>query len=247
MMDVLTIAFRNRGWHVDGAANADDALALFRRATPDVILTDKNLPGMSGVELIRQLRAADELVGIVLMTAYGTVESARDTLNLGVDEYVEKPFASLFGVVESADALRRRVVERRRVASLKPAGGPLTIVVAATGARRDRLAAHLQAANDRVVWVDQDGLKPQARSERADLVIIDGPSFPEEITCLAAEIRTRARSSACLVLGEALSLSDVKRLIQLEVKALIEVPLDSPRFATMFAGAVERIRKSKAR
>src|SRR5260370_18037118 len=124
MMDVLTIAFRSRGWQIDAAPNGDQALASFRRAAPDVILTDKNLPGMSGVDLIRQIRAADELVGIVLMTAYGTVESARDTLNLGGDEYVEKPFASLFGVVDSADALRARVLARRSAWRAAQAGPP---------------------------------------------------------------------------------------------------------------------------
>jgi DNA-binding NtrC family response regulator len=251
MLDVLVLAFRNRGWLVDAAPTAVEALAMFKRAPPDVVLTDKNLPGMTGVELIQKLRADDEHVGLMMMTAYGTVESARDTLNLGVDEYLEKPFPSLFAVVDAADALRTRVLERRAASSAhagpEPAAAGLIVVGAVAQARRARLASLLDAA-DRVLWIDAvEELKPTARAERADLVILDGPSYPDDITSLAVSVRTRARTAACVVLAETLSLADVRRLIQLEVKALIEVPLESPRFPALFGAAVARVRKSRVR
>src|SRR5438477_12163216 len=106
LLDVLRLAFTKRGWEVHVAKSADEALASFAQAAPDVVLTDKNLPGgaivaaQAGVELVRAIRERDPAVAIVMMTAYGTAESARDTLNLGVDEYLEKPFGNLFDVVD---------------------------------------------------------------------------------------------------------------------------------------------------
>jgi two-component system response regulator RegA len=96
LLDILRQAFVLKHWEVDTATTADEALARFAQTTPDVVLTDKNLPGgaidaaQAGVELVRAIRKRDPAVGIVMMTAFGTLESARDTLNLGVDEYLEK-------------------------------------------------------------------------------------------------------------------------------------------------------------
>jgi DNA-binding response OmpR family regulator len=249
LMDVLRQAFRTGGWEVDAVAGAADALATLAAApgTYDILLTDKNLPGMTGVELIREVRRTDGAIGIVLMTGYGSVESARDTLNLGVDEYLEKPFENIFGVLDHLRALLDKVATRR-ASKAGPPSGPLTILVAAAPQRRAYIARHLQGLRDRLVYVDNpDDIKPSARSERADLVILDGGSFPEEITCLVAELKARARFAGCLVLSEHLTLSDVKRLIELEVKALIDDPPESDRFGLQLSAAVERMRRIVAK
>ncbi len=252
LADVLDAAFSAKGWRVEQALDGEAALATFRAFQPEVVLTDKNLPGpWSGVELVAKVRDADPTVGVVMMTGYGNVESARDTLNLGIDDYIEKPFDNIFGVVEAMAALRLKVEERRRAAAAAPAAsGAMTIIVAATGARRVQLTAHLarsgDGAGDRVLAVEEPHeVKPSAKNARADLVVVDGRSFPEETTCLVAELKTRARHAACVVLSEHLSLSDVKRLIQLEVKALIDEPIDGPRFPRMLGDAVSRLRRAR--
>jgi DNA-binding NtrC family response regulator len=243
LLDVLRAAFQSRGWQVDTALDAESALAKFSPAV-EIVLTDKNLPGPSGVELVARLRNADQAVGIVMMTGYGSVESARDTLNLGVDEYLEKPFPKLFAVVDAMDELRKKVIERRGKHPEPPS--PMTILVAALGDRRERIKQLLNGA-DRLLSVETpEELKPRAKSEKADLVILDGRSFPEDTTCLVAEIKTRARHADCVVLSEQLTLSDVMRLIQLETKALIEEPLDEPGFADKLSSCVARIRRTRS-
>ena len=156
LSDILRQAFVLKRWEVDTAATADEALARFAQTTPDVVLTDKNLPGgaivaaQAGVELVRAIRKRDPAVGIVMMTAFGTLESARDTLNLGVDEYLEKPFGNLFDVVDRVGALAARVAERRRSAATPRAGDALTVVVAATAERRPFIARVF--AQTRCAW-----------------------------------------------------------------------------------------------
>jgi DNA-binding NarL/FixJ family response regulator len=237
--DVLRMAFSRRGWEVEIASTLGEAIA--HTGAPDILLVDKNLPDGSGVDFIRHVRKLDHAVGIVMMTAFGTVESARDTLNLGIDLYLEKPFGDLFAVVDELDRLRERVLARR---AHTPAHGPatLTVIVATNDAvRRQQIGARL---TERVLYVDSaEALKSTAAAEKADLLIVDGFSYPAEATCMVAET---VRHAACVVLSESLTLTDVKRLIQLQVKALIDFPIESRGFAQALEQAVERVRKSRA-
>jgi two-component system response regulator RegA len=250
LLDVLRVAFTQRGWEVSCATSVAEAISAFSQQTPDVVLTDKNLPGgaitasQAGVELVRQLRQRDRAVGIVMMTGYGTMESARDTLNLGVDEYLEKPFASLAAVISRCAALAEKATQRRAALAGAPRGGPLTIVVAANPSRSPAVLQILDGTRDRVLHVsDPDEVKPSAKSENADVVILDSGSYPDEITSLVVAIKTRVRTAACVVLSQELALGDVKRLIELEVRALIDAPIGDARFPTELRSAVERLRR----
>jgi len=260
LLDVLRQAFTRTGWEVEGVQTVADALAAFERTPPDVVLTDKNLPtavksgittAQAGVELVRTLRQRDSAVGIVMMTGYGTAESARDTLNLGIDEYVEKPFPSLSDVLARLDALANKA-RQRRAALAVPAPQPLldrtlTILVAATGKRQSAILAVLGGHADRVLpIINPDEIKPSAKSEGADVVILDGSSFPEEVTCLVVQIKTRIRSAACVVLSQHLPLADIKRLIELEVRALIEAPVEDERFGDELRHVIKRVRRLPA-
>jgi DNA-binding NtrC family response regulator len=247
MLDVLRMAFKGRGWQVETAALTEDAIACFRGAPFDIILTDKNLPDRTGVDFIRHVRARDDAVGIVLITAYGTVDSARETLNLGIDEYLEKPFGNVFDVVARMEKLRARVSDRRAFRPPPLGSEPLiTVVATADPARRATIARHLERRVDRLVFVERpDQLKPTAKTEKPQVLILDGNSYPMEITCLVAEVKARVRSAACVVLSESLTLPDVKRLIQLEVSALIDHPIHASQFESELVATVERLRRTR--
>jgi DNA-binding response OmpR family regulator len=247
ILDVLRLAFSRRGWEVHVATTADEALAMFAQAAPDVVLTDKNLPGGSiiaaqaGVELVRAIRERDRAVGIVLMTAYGTAESARDTLNLGIDEYLEKPFGDLFALVERMGALADRVA-RRRAQPAPRKGEPLAVVIAAVAERAQRIAKVLAHSGAHLAFVDKtDDITSAAKGEHADVVILDGGSFPEEITCVVAGLKARARTAANIVLSQNLTLADMRRLIELEVRALIDEPLDGEACADQLRAILLRL------
>jgi len=259
LLDVLRQAFTRTGWEVEGVQTVADALAAFERTPPDVVLTDKNLPtavksgittAQAGVELVRTLRQRDSAVGIVMMTGYGTAESARDTLNLGIDEYVEKPFPSLSDVLARLDELANKARERRAALQTPTPSlldRTLTILVAATGKRQSAILAVLGGHADRVLpIINPDEIKPSAKSEGADVVILDGSSFPEEVTCLVVQIKTRIRSAACVVLSQHLPLADIKRLIELEVRALIEAPVEDERFGDELRHVIKRVRRLPA-
>ena len=88
-----------------------------------------------------------------------------------------------------------------------------------------------------------DDIKPSATSERAALVILDGGSYPEETTCLVAELQDARPLVELRGDSQHLTLGDVRRLIELEVRALIDEPIDSDRCAEQLRAAVERARR----
>ncbi len=79
------------GFEVLTVPSGEDAVDLLKSEDVDLVLTDKRLPGIDGVELVRRLREHADL-GAVVMTAYGTIESAVEAMRLGAADYLVKPF-----------------------------------------------------------------------------------------------------------------------------------------------------------
>ena len=74
------------------ARSGEEALDRLRNAPYDLIITDLRMPGMDGVELVRRLKTDHPDLAVVVMTAYGTIESAVEAMRLGAADYLVKPF-----------------------------------------------------------------------------------------------------------------------------------------------------------
>jgi DNA-binding NtrC family response regulator len=92
---------RRAGYDTSEAGTPSEALTLFRRGGYDMVVSDIRMPGMSGIELLSKLKAADPEVPVVMITAYGTIEDAVEAMKRGAADYLLKPFSPeyLEGVV----------------------------------------------------------------------------------------------------------------------------------------------------
>jgi two-component system NtrC family response regulator len=88
---VTQAQLQQSGYQVDAAANAKEALDRIRDAPPDLVITDLMMPGMSGVELLRNIRAEYPEIIVILVTAFGTVENAVEAMKAGAYDYITKP------------------------------------------------------------------------------------------------------------------------------------------------------------
>ena len=88
----LVQALEVLGVETDTAADGEEALVKLREKEFGLILLDLRLPGMSGMEVLRQLREIRPDIRVIIMTAYGTVESAVEAMRLGACDYIQKPF-----------------------------------------------------------------------------------------------------------------------------------------------------------
>ena len=110
--EAVTIALRQLGWETEGVASGEDALTAFARASFDLVVLDLGLPGLPGIDVLRQLRVRSE-VPVLVMTASGGLDDRVTGFDLGADDYVVKPF-------EIAELERRVRAILRRTTGPRP-------------------------------------------------------------------------------------------------------------------------------
>lgn len=92
VVEVLREYFISQGYAVDSAGNGIEALAAVGRDRPDLVLLDVRMPGMDGVEVLKQIAKGGDGIPVIMVTANEDVSLARETLKLGAFDYVAKPF-----------------------------------------------------------------------------------------------------------------------------------------------------------
>ena len=115
----LAELLRDEGFDVETAADAFKALGKHEAFGPHVVVTDLKMPGMDGIELVKKLRAMDDPPAVVVMTAFGAVDSAVDAMRAGAEQYLTKPlnFDELLVVLDKVltnQAMRRETVQLRK-------------------------------------------------------------------------------------------------------------------------------------
>ena len=91
-------------YKVSEAPSGEEGVAAVKRSPPDVVLLDNRMSGMTGLETLQHIRSANPKQLVILMTAYGTAQTAIEAMKFGAFDYVVKPFdpAKLIALVESA-------------------------------------------------------------------------------------------------------------------------------------------------
>ena len=93
------------GYDVLVVGSGEEAMELLKSDDVDLVLTDKRLPGVDGVELVRRIKSDHPDLAVVVMTAYGTIGSAVEAMRLGAEDYLVKPFEA----AEMLMVLRRAI------------------------------------------------------------------------------------------------------------------------------------------
>lgn len=93
--DLLKRILSKEGYHVTVACDGSEALENLKAKSVDIVLSDMNMPNLSGFELLKQIREIHPEIGVIIMTSYGDIYSIKDSLLLGADEYISKPFKSM--------------------------------------------------------------------------------------------------------------------------------------------------------
>src|SRR4030095_1149267 len=89
---LLSLVFEGDGHTIRTASNGREALALLQSEPADVVISDVRMPDMDGIEMLSSVRESQPDLGVVLMTAFASVETAREAFKLGADDFIQKPF-----------------------------------------------------------------------------------------------------------------------------------------------------------
>ncbi len=115
MRRVLQILIEKIGLESSAAAGGEQALAIFRSEQIDLVLSDLKMAPMDGLALLRELRAIDPEVPVILLTAFGTISTAIEAMKLGAFDFVLKPFdraALEIAIRKALDASRYQLENR---------------------------------------------------------------------------------------------------------------------------------------
>jgi len=135
IVDLVGRMLRRTGLEVFGVNSGEAAVEAMREHRPIVVLTDKNLPGIGGLDVVRAGRTIIPDAQFILMTGYASLDSALVAIELGVIAYITKPFTRsqlTEQVVAAAEHVHKKQVtqqtlERMRAATSNRITGPIAI------------------------------------------------------------------------------------------------------------------------
>jgi DNA-binding NtrC family response regulator len=110
LRDFLSIVFEGDGWNANTAATLEAARAALARNEPDLILCDLMLPDGSGLDLLREVKAQNPSIAVIMITAHMSTKSAVDALKAGAFDYIAKPFD-----IDELKIIVRNAVERKEL------------------------------------------------------------------------------------------------------------------------------------
>jgi DNA-binding NtrC family response regulator len=107
----IAIAFQFSGHQVEEAATGEEALQLVQKDIFDLVITDLVMEDIDGLELIKKIKALCPTSSIIMMTAYGSIDSAVRAIKLGASDYITKPFTDDQIILAADKALERQKLE----------------------------------------------------------------------------------------------------------------------------------------
>lgn len=118
ILQVLKAVFEGEPYALVTASTGREALAVIEAGGVDLVITDKNLPDVSGIEVLRAAKQKDPLTEVIILSGYGSLETALTALELDAFDYVLKPLNNVFDIrnkVRKADQKQQMAVENRRL------------------------------------------------------------------------------------------------------------------------------------
>jgi len=110
---LISAILRRSGYRADLATNGPEALDLLRRQVYDLVITDLKMPGMSGIALLKEIKAHWPDTDVIMLSGHATIESAVEATKLGAYDYLTKPFTVEELQLKVHNCLERRALERK--------------------------------------------------------------------------------------------------------------------------------------
>jgi len=160
--DILQLILDEEGHHVTTAGSGLQAMQLVEKEHYDLVLTDLKMPWMDGLQLLRELLLHDPSTCVIMMTAHGSVDSAKEAIKLGAYDYLEKPLERERLLKTIRDALKQldvideeitsasAAMERVKKMILKVANSASTVLIRGeSGVGKERIARAIHKSSQR--------------------------------------------------------------------------------------------------
>ncbi len=222
---LLDVVLQDAGFAVRVEATGEAALEALKEERFNVVFLDKNLPGISGIDVLRTLRESDQVAGCVMATGYASEQSARDAMNLGIDGYLTKPFDDISDVVAAVLAAEVACYGRRRAAPRRTSSD--VIIACADPELCDRLRQGVPKAAKARFADCVATLLERARASPDAVCVVDADLAEGDAVKVIRRLREVAPDAVCFVLAGSEPLSALLTMMDLGVRGVIDKPVDT--------------------
>lgn len=118
-LETLVKRLEKRDLKVIGAKSGEEALELLRESPVDVVVLDVKMPGMNGIEALKEIKGRHPLVEVVLLTGHASTEVAIKGMELGAFDYLMKPIGMDELLYKVQDAYERVSIQKQKIKSMK--------------------------------------------------------------------------------------------------------------------------------
>lgn len=194
LLKVTAHQLRQFGYDVTARNSGEDGLAAFKESSFVAMITDIQLPGVSGIEVLQEIRRHDRDCVAIVITAYGTIDDAVRACELGADDYLTKPFSreQLHFVLAKALRLRKLQSENRYLRSELGRQFDFGNIIAKGAAMENvlKMSARIAESDATVLITGESGTGKELfaraihfNSQRRDrpLITVNCPSIPENL------------------------------------------------------------------
>jgi two-component system, response regulator FlrC len=149
MRDGMALSLKRAGFITEQAKSGEEALRMTRPGAFDAVVTDLRMMGIDGLQLTARLKALDPVLPVLLVTAFGSLDTAREAMRLGAFDYLSKPFSP----DELVTAVRKAIKSDERLKPEEP--GEATVILTQDPVLVETLALARRAADSRATILIQ--------------------------------------------------------------------------------------------
>jgi DNA-binding NtrC family response regulator len=114
-LETLVKRLKKRNLPVAGVSSGEKAIEYLKENSPDVVVLDMKMPGMNGLETLRQIKKQSPLVEVVMLTGHANVEVAIQGMELGAFDYLMKPMDIDELLYKLQDAYKRKLLHEQKI------------------------------------------------------------------------------------------------------------------------------------
>jgi len=118
-LETIIKRLRKRKVDVSGAKSGAEALQMLKQHPVDVVVLDVRMPGMDGIQTLREIKRSFPLIEVVMLTAHASMEAAAEGMELGAFDYLMKPVDIDDLVYKLQDAYKSKAIKEKKIKSLK--------------------------------------------------------------------------------------------------------------------------------
>lgn len=154
---VLTVSLASDGYDVQAAAGGEEGIALFKKEFPSIVLTDIKMPGMDGIEALKQIKKLNPDAEVIMITGHGDMDSAIEALKLDASDFLNKPIKDEALSVALKRAEERIAIKKKLKEYTDDLENMVRMATEEVKRRSDFQNKLITSSNDAIVATDEEG------------------------------------------------------------------------------------------